>query len=39
MLHTVNIPERLPIFLIDPDGLTALCHRYGIRELALFGSV
>ncbi|PSR33872.1 MAG: nucleotidyltransferase [Sulfobacillus benefaciens] len=25
--------------LIDPDGLTALCHRYGIRELALFGSV
>ena len=38
MPQTVNIPERLPI-LIDPDGLTALCHRYGIRELALFSSV
>lgn len=38
MPQTVNIPERLPIS-IDPDGLTALCQRYGIRELALFGSV
>lgn len=38
MPQTVNIPERLPI-AIDLDGLTALCHRYGIRELALFGSV
>ncbi len=38
MPQTVNIPERLPI-AIDPDGLTGLCHLYGIRELALFGSV
>jgi predicted nucleotidyltransferase len=38
MPRTVNIPERLPSS-IDPDELTALCHRYGIRELALFGSV
>lgn len=38
MPNTVNIPKHLPI-AIDPDGLTALCHRYGIRELALFGSV
>lgn len=38
MPQTENIPERLPIS-IDPDELTALCHRYGIRELALFGSV
>ena len=38
MPQTVNIPERLPIS-IDPDRLTTLCHRYGIRELALFGSV
>ena len=38
MPQTVNIPERLPIS-IDADELTALCHRYGIRELALFGSV
>ncbi len=38
MPQTVNIPERLPIS-IDPDGLAALCRRYGIRELAFFGSV
>jgi predicted nucleotidyltransferase len=38
MPQSVNRPERLPIS-IDPEGLTALCHRYGIRELALFGSV
>lgn len=38
MPQRVNRPERLPIS-IDPEGLTALCHRYGIRELALFGSV
>ncbi len=38
MPQTVNVPERLPIS-INPDELTALCHRYGIRELALFGSV
>ena len=24
---------------MDPDELAALCRRYGIRELALFGSV
>ncbi len=34
----MNIPERLPIS-IDPDELAALCRRYGIRKLALFGSV
>jgi predicted nucleotidyltransferase len=38
MPQTVNIPEHLPIS-IDPDELAALCRRYGIRELALFGSV
>ncbi len=38
MLRTVNIPERLPISN-DPEGLVSLCRRYGIRELALFGSV
>jgi predicted nucleotidyltransferase len=38
MSQTVNIPERLPIS-IDPDELAALCRRYGIQELALFGSV
>ena len=38
MPQTVNIPERLPIS-IDSDALAALCRRYGIRELALFGSV
>lgn len=38
MSQTVNIPERLPIS-IDSDALAALCRRYGIRELALFGSV
>lgn len=34
----VIIPDHLPI-AIDPDQLTAICQRYGIRELALFGSV
>ncbi|WP_081700583.1 nucleotidyltransferase family protein [Sulfobacillus thermosulfidooxidans] len=34
----VDIPEHLPIS-IDPNRLTILCRRYGIRELALFGSV
>ena len=38
MPRAVNIPERLPIS-IDPDELAALCRRYGIRELALCGSV
>ncbi len=34
----VIIPDHLPI-AIDPDRLAVICQRYGIRELALFGSV
>ncbi|MCY0878172.1 MAG: nucleotidyltransferase domain-containing protein [Firmicutes bacterium] len=34
----VTIPDRLPI-VIDRDRLAMICRRYGIRELALFGSV
>ena len=38
MPQTLNIPERLPIS-INPDKLANLCRRYGIRALAIFGSV
>ena len=38
MPQRVSIPVRLPI-PIDPDRLAVVCRRYGIRELALFGSV
>jgi predicted nucleotidyltransferase len=37
-METVTIPTDLPI-AIDRARLVAICRRYGIRELALFGSV
>lgn len=37
-METITIPSDLPIS-IDPERLVAICRHYGIRELALFGSV
>jgi predicted nucleotidyltransferase len=37
-METVTIPADLPI-RVDRDRLVAICRRYGIQELALFGSV
>jgi predicted nucleotidyltransferase len=37
-METITIPPNLPI-AIDRNRLVAICRRYGIRELALFGSV
>jgi len=38
MSAMVRIPDGLPI-AVNLDQVAALCRRYGIRELALFGSV
>ncbi|MGC8488902.1 MAG: nucleotidyltransferase family protein [Clostridia bacterium] len=37
-METITIPSPLPI-VIGRDQLAAICRRYGVRELALFGSV
>ena len=37
-METITIPADLPI-AIDRDRLVAICRKFGIRELSLFGSV